>query len=272
MNNDRVVARVTAKGSEDRRPEGEIIKILKRANTKVVGTFENSRYFGFVIPDDKRVTGDIFIPKDELNGAKPGYKVVAEIVKWPENRRNAEGRIVEVIGDSKDPGTDILSVIKAYDLKESFPEDVVRQTEGIPDKVDPERIKGRRDLRGLRMVTIDSEDARDLDDAVSVEKLPDGNYRLGVHIADVSTYVTENSPLDREALKRGTSVYLVDRVIPMLPARLSNGICSLNPHVDRLAFTVMMDLDSNGKVIDHEIFESVINIDERMTYTNVFFK
>ncbi len=270
MNNDRVVARITVKGTENRRPEGEIIKIIKRANAKIVGTFDNSSNFGFVVPDDRRITGDIFIPKDELNGAKPGFKVVAEIVKWPEARRNAEGRIVEVIGDSNEPGTDILSIIKAYDLKESFPEDVVRQADSIPEEIDPKMSSGRRDLRQLRMVTIDGEDAKDLDDAVSIEMLSNGCYRLGVHIADVSSYVTEGSPLDIEALKRGTSVYLVDRVIPMLPARLSNGVCSLNPQVDRLAFTVMMDLDQNGKVTSHEIFESVINIAERMTYTNVY--
>jgi ribonuclease R len=270
MNNDRVVVRVTVKGTEGRRPEGEIIKIIKRANTKIVGTFDNSSNFGFVVPDDRRVTGDIFIPKDELNGAKPGFKVVAEIVKWPEARRNAEGRIVEVIGDSNEPGTDILSIIKAYDLKESFPEDVIRQAESIPEKIDTNMLRGRRDLRKLRMVTIDGADAKDLDDAVSIEVLANGCYRLGVHIADVSSYVTEGSPLDIEALKRGTSVYLVDRVIPMLPARLSNGVCSLNPQVDRLAFTVMMDVDQSGKVTSHDIFESVINIAERMTYTNVY--
>ena len=270
MHNDRVIARVTTKGTGDRRAEGEIIKILKRANTKIVGRFESSNFFGFVIPDDRRVPGDIFIPKDEINGAKPGFKVMAEIIKWPEKRRNAEGRIIEIIGDSNEPGTDILSILKAYDLKESFPEEVIKQTESIPEQVDEKLLKGRRDLRKLRMVTIDGEDAKDLDDAVSIEKLPGGGYRLGVHIADVSSYVTEGSPLDVEALKRGTSVYLVDRVIPMLPARLSNGVCSLNPHVDRLSFTVMMDLDQNGKVVKHDIFESVINIDERMTYTNVY--
>lgn len=269
MHNDRAIARITAKGTGEKRSEGEIIKILKRANTRIVGTFENSRYFGFVVPDDRKITGDVFIPKDEINGAKPGYKVIAEIIKWPENRRNAEGKIIEIIGDSNDPGTDILSILKAYDLKETFPEDVVKQSESIKEKIDKKMLEDRHDLRKLRMVTIDGEDAKDLDDAVSVEKLQDG-YRLGVHIADVSSYVAEGSPLDAEALKRGTSVYLVDRVIPMLPARLSNGVCSLNPHVDRLSFTVMMDLDRNGKVVSHDIFESVINIDERMTYTNVF--
>jgi ribonuclease R len=242
---------------------------LKRANNRVVGTFENSRYFGFVVPDEKKICGDVFIPKDEFNNAKSGQKVIAEIVKWPEKRRNAEGKVVEIIGDKDKPGTDILSIIKSHNLPEQFPEDVLRNAESISDTVTEDMLKGRRDLRNLRMVTIDGEDAKDLDDAVSIQRLPDGNYRLGVHIADVSYYVTENSPLDREALRRGTSVYLVDRVIPMLPKKLSNGICSLNPNVDRLAFTVMMDIDNRGKVKNHEIYESVININERMTYNNV---
>lgn len=270
MHNDRVIARVNKKAIGDRRTEGEILKVIQRANLTIVGSFERSRYFGFVVPDDKRLPGDIFIPDNEFNGAKPGQKVVCEIVKWPEKRRNAEGRITEIIGDKDEPGADILSIIRSYNLKEEFPEEVMKQVEGIPDTVPEKMIKGRKDLRELRMVTIDGEDAKDLDDAVSVERLPGGKYRLGVHIADVSHYVTENSPLDKEALKRGTSVYLVDRVIPMLPRKLSNGICSLNPQVDRLAFTVMMDIDSSGKVVNHEIFESVIHIDERMTYTNVY--
>lgn len=270
MNNDRVVARITTRGFGGKRAEGEIIKILKRANTRIVGTFDSSNNYGFVIPDDRKLTGDIFIPGDEINGAKPGYKVVAEIVKWPDKRRNAEGRITEIIGDSSEPGTDIVSILKAYNLKETFPESVVRQTEAIPEEVTEEMLKDRKDLRRLRMVTIDGEDAKDLDDAVSIEKLPDGLYRLGVHIADVSNYVTENSPLDAEALKRGTSVYLVDRVIPMLPKKLSNGVCSLNPNVDRLALTVMMDIDKNGKVKQHDIFKSVIKTNERMTYTDVY--
>ncbi len=270
MNNDRVVARITTRGLGSKRAEGEIIKILKRANTRIVGKFESSNNYGFVIPDDRKLTGDIFIPGDEINGAKPGYKVIAEIVKWPDKRRNAEGRITEIIGDSSEPGTDIVSVLKAYNLKETFPENVIRQAEAIPEMVNEEMLKDRKDLRELRMVTIDGEDAKDLDDAVSIEKLPGGVYRLGVHIADVSDYVTENSPLDTEALKRGTSVYLVDRVIPMLPKKLSNGVCSLNPNVDRLALTVMMDIDKNGRVKQHDIFKSVIKTNERMTYTNVY--
>jgi ribonuclease R len=270
MHNDRVIARVNKKLVTDKRAEGEVLRILQRANSTIVGTFENSKYFGFVVPDNKRISSDIFIPKDEFNKAKPGQKVIAEIIKWPEKRRNAEGKIVEIIGDKDEPGADILSIIRTYNLNEEFPEDVVKQAEAVSDTVTEDMIGDRRDLRQLRMVTIDSEDARDLDDAVSLEFLPDGKYRLGVHIADVSHYVTEGSPLDKEAIKRGTSVYLVDRVIPMLPRKLSNGICSLNPKVDRLAFTVMMDIDSTGKVVAHEIFDSVININERMTYKNVY--
>ncbi|ACL76588.1 ribonuclease R [Ruminiclostridium cellulolyticum] len=270
MHNDRVVARVNKKSSSDRKMEGEIIRILKRANTTLVGTFENSMSFGFVVPDNKRISGDIFVSKSEFHGAKKGQKVVVEILKYPEARRNAEGRVIEIIGDRNETGVDILSIIKSYNLEEDFPEDVLNQANSIGDTVTEEMIQGRRDLRGLRMVTIDGEDAKDLDDAVSIETLENGNYRLGVHIADVTNYVTENSPLDLEALDRGTSVYLVDRVIPMLPRKLSNGICSLNPHVDRLSFSVMIDIDKNGKAYNHEIFESVINIDERMTYTNVY--
>jgi len=270
MHNDRVIARINKSNTGGKRAEGEVIKILKRANTFIVGTFESSRYFGFVVPDDKRIASDIFIPKDEINGAKSGEKVVVELIKWPEQRRNAEGRITEIIGHKDDPGNDILSIIKAHNLAQEFDEASLIQAEKIRDTVSEDMIKGRRDLRELRMVTIDGEDAKDLDDAVSVERLPDGNFRLGVHIADVSYYVTENSPLDVEALKRGTSVYLVDRVIPMLPKKLSNGICSLNPQVDRLAFSVIMDIDKQGRIINHEIFESVININERMTYTNVY--
>jgi ribonuclease R len=270
MHNDRIIARVNKKLTGDKRAEGEVLKVLQRANLTLVGTFESSRNFGFVVPDNKRIPGDIFISKEEFHKAKPGQKVVAEIIKWPEKRRNAEGRITEIIGNKDDPGTDIESIIRSYNLSESFPEDVIQQAEAVGDTVTEKMLKGRRDLRGLRMVTIDSEDAKDLDDAVSVEILPDGNYRLGVHIADVTHYVTEGSPLDKEAVKRGTSVYLVDRVIPMLPRKLSNCICSLNPKVDRLAFTVIMDIDRQGRVFSHEIFESVINIDERMTYTNVY--
>lgn len=270
MHNDRVVARVMSGTWGNKRAEGEVVRILTRANKTLVGTFDSSKYFGFVVPDNKRISTDVFISKDEVNGAKQGQKVVAEILKWPDSRRNAEGRIIEIIGDADAVGTDILSIIKSHNFLVEFPEEVIAQAEAIPDTVLEGLVEGRRDLRGLRMVTIDGEDAKDLDDAVSIQKLNGGIFRLGVHIADVSHYVTENSPLDKEALQRGTSVYLVDRVIPMLPKKLSNGICSLNPQVDRLAFTCMMDIDHTGRVVNHEIFESVIKTDERMTYTDVF--
>ncbi len=270
MDADRVVARINYRDYGDRKAEGEVVRILKRANTTVVGTFEKEAGYGFVVPDNRKISWDIFVSKENFNNAKSGQKVVVEILRWPEKRRNPEGRIVEILGYADEPGVDILSIIKAHNLRIEFPRDVIDQVSGIPQTVTQEMTVGRRDLRNLKIVTIDDEDAKDLDDAISIEKLPDGTYRLGVHIADVSYYVKENTPLDREALKRGTSVYLVDRVLPMLPAELSNGICSLNPGVDRLAFTVMMDIDSTGKVKDHEIFESVIRVTERMTYSNVY--
>lgn len=269
MHNDRVIARFTRAIIEGKRAEGQIIRILKRANSTIVGTFESSKYFGFVVPDDKKISQDVFISKDDFNGAKTGQKVVVEVTQWPKGRRNPEGRVIEIIGHKDDPGTDILSIMKQYHLSEEFPESVIRQAENIPDTVDEREIQARRDLRHLDIVTIDGEDAKDLDDAVSIEKLDNGNYKLGVHIADVSHYVTENSPLDKEAFKRGTSVYLVDRVIPMLPKKLSNGICSLNPQIERLTLSVFMEINKSGKVVNYEIFNSVIKTKERMTYTNV---
>lgn len=270
MHDDRVLVKILSRDSFNKKDEGEIVKILKRANQTVVGTLFSSRHFLYVIPDEKRITEDILIPAEETGGAIPGQKVVAEITKWPEKTKHAEGRIIEILGDKDDPNTDVLSIIRAFHLTEEFPENVIQQALKIEDSVPEEALEGRRDLRALRIITIDGEDAKDLDDAVSIEKTPEGIYRLGVHIADVSYYVTEGSPLDREALKRGTSIYFVDRVIPMLPPKLSNGICSLNPGVDRLTFSVFMTIDSKGNVVDHEIFESVINTTERMTYTNVY--
>lgn len=269
MNNDRVIARITKEALEGKRVEGEIIRILKRANTKIVGTLEKSENFGFVVPDDQRIYQDIFIAKGDLNEAKNGHKVVVEIIKWPESRRNPEGRIVEILGSSDTPGVDILSIIKKYNLPEEFTMDVEEYAKNISTEISEDEIKRRRDLRSMRIVTIDGEDAKDLDDAISIEKLEGDKYRLGVHIADVSYYVREKSPLDKEAFSRGTSVYLVDRVIPMLPKKLSNGICSLNPKEDRLTMTCMMIIDSTGKVVSYEIFESVIKTSERMTYTDV---
>lgn len=269
MNNDRVIVRLTSGELNTKKSEGEVIRILERANKRVVGLFESSANFGFVIPDDPRIYQDIFVPKAEFNSAKNGHKVVVEITVWPETKRNPEGRVIEILGHKDEAGTDILSIIRSHNLPEEFPEDVEFQANIISEKVQEEELEYRKDLRDRIIVTIDGEDAKDLDDAVNVEKLPNGNYLLGVHIADVSHYVFEKSALDMEALKRGTSVYLVDRVVPMLPRRLSNGICSLNPQVERLTLSCDMEIDSKGKVVKYEIYESFIKTRERMTYKNV---
>ncbi|EOD00754.1 ribonuclease R [Caldisalinibacter kiritimatiensis] len=269
LHGDKVVVRVSRTYEDLRKPEGEVIRILERANKKIVGTFEKSRNFGFVVPDDNRINMDVFIPKSEINGAKTDQKVVVEITKWPEKRRSPEGKVVEILGDKDDVGTDILAVIKKYGLSQEFPTKVINEAKSIPDTIPVSEIKRRRDLRDMTIFTIDGADAKDLDDAVSIEKLNNGNYKLGVHIADVSYYVKEGSKLDKEALKRGTSVYLVDRVIPMLPQKLSNGVCSLNPKVPRLTLSVFMETNEDGKVLSHEIVESIIQSKERLTYTDV---
>jgi ribonuclease R len=269
MHNDRVIVRLYRHLEDGRRREGSIIRILKRANEQVVGTFESSRNFGFVIPDDKRIGHDIFIPKEETAGAKNYEKVVVTITRWPEARRNPEGKVIEVLGHKNAPGTDVLSIVRKFRLPEAFPSEVLNAAERIPLKIADEELHNRKDLRSLPLVTIDGEDAKDLDDAVSLEILSNGNYYLGVHIADVGYYVKEGSLLDQEALKRATSVYLVDRVIPMLPQRLSNGICSLNANEDRLAMTCFMEINEEGTVVNYEICSSVIEVKERMTYKNV---
>lgn len=269
LNGDRVVAKISREVKGTKKCEGEIIRILERANKTVIGVYEDSRNFGFVVADDVRISQDIFIPKSQKSTAKAGDVVIAEITLWPEKRRNPEGKIIEVLGNKRDTGIDILTIIKKFKLPEKFPEAVESFAANIPDEIPKEEYERREDLRNIKMVTIDGEDAKDLDDAVSIEKLPNGNYKLGVHIADVSNYVTQNNPLDKEALKRATSVYLIDRVIPMLPRKLSNGICSLNPKVDRLALSCLMEIDKEGKVLDHKIYESVIKTNERMTYTDV---
>lgn len=269
MHNDKIIARITKGVVGGNKSEGEIIRILKRANEKIVGTFEKNRNFGFVVPDDRRIYQDIFVSKDDFGDAKEGHKVVIEITKWPEGRRNPEGKVIEILGHKNDAGTDILSIIRSHNLPEEFPAEVEIQASKIPDEVRSEQISNRRDLRNKIIITIDGEDAKDLDDAVSLEVLENGNYSLGVHIADVSQYVFESSPLDNEALKRGTSVYLVDRVIPMLPKKLSNGICSLNPQVDRLTLSCSMEINEKGNVVKYEIYESIIRTKERMTYGNV---
>jgi ribonuclease R len=269
MDGDLVLARVHKVGRDGRRAEGEVVRILKRGREKIVGTFNKvSSYFGFVIPDDKRIPTDIFIAPEYQMNARDGQKVVVKLHNIT-GRHSAEGEIVEILGFKNDPGVDILAIIRKHGLPEAFPEEVLREAEAIPDTISEAEVKGRRDLRGRRMVTIDGEDAKDLDDAVSVERLDNGNVLLGVHIADVSYYVKEGSALDREAYERGCSVYLVDRVIPMLPKRLSNGICSLNPKVDRLTMTCDMEIDSEGNVVRYEIYPSVIRTAERMTYTAV---
>lgn len=269
MNGDRILVQITREDKNGKKREGEVIQILERGNTKIIGVYEDSKNFGFVIAEDTRISQDIFISKKDRNGAKDGDVVVVEITKWPEKRRSPEGVVKEVLGQKGDKGLDILTIIKKYGLPEEFPPKVQAFAAGIDEEIPLKEYKRRKDLRDVRMVTIDGEDAKDLDDAVSIERLDNGRYRLGVHIADVSHYVREKNPLDKEALKRGTSVYLIDSVIPMLPKKLSNGICSLNPKVDRLTLSCIMVIDSTGKVLDHEIVESVIRTNERMTYTDV---
>ncbi len=252
-----------------KRREAEITKVIERATDIVVGTYERGKnHYGFVVPDNVRLSKDIFIPVEKSKGAMDGHKVVCEITDYGSQTRSPEGKITEILGHITDPGVDILSVIKGYNLSLEFPEKVKNMAERIPDEIQEAEMAGRLDLRDVMMVTIDGEDSKDLDDAVSLER--DGeNYRLGVHIADVSNYVKEDSALDKEALKRGCSVYLVDRVIPMLPRRLSNGICSLNESVDRLTLSCIMTIDKKGNVIDHRIAESIINTNRRMTYSAV---
>jgi len=268
LHGDTVLARVSSESSGQRK-EGTVIRILERGMTKIVGTYTESKSFGFVIPDEKKFAGDIFIPKAASNGAVEGHKVVVELTTYPEGRRSAEGEVIEILGHKNDPGVDILSVIHKHGLPQEFPGEVLQQANEAPETIDESEIENRRDLRNEMIVTIDGADAKDLDDAVTVTKLANGNYKLGVHIADVSHYVTEESPIDKEAAERGTSVYLVDRVIPMIPHRLSNGICSLNPKVDRLTLSCEMEIDSDGEVVNHEIFQSVIKTTERMTYSEV---
>lgn len=269
MHGDRVVARVAPAVEEGRSREGEIIRILERANEKIVGTFESSKTFGFVTPDNTKLSQDIFVPKKAFHGAKTGSKVVVEITKWPDRRRNAEGKVIEVLGKVGDPGVDVLSVMRQYDLSETFPEDVQAAASAMEQEPAPEEYRGRRDRRDFPIVTVDGEDSKDLDDGVFARRNEDGSFFLGVYIADVSWYVRENQPLDREAYERGTSVYLVDRVIPMLPKELSNGICSLNAGVDRLAMACEMQISVDGEVLSYEIVPTVIHVYRRLTYNIV---
>ncbi|WP_040676783.1 ribonuclease R [Paenibacillus sanguinis] len=271
MNGDTVLVRVSSKSAGGGKLEGEVVRIVNRAVTQVVGVFQHNETYGFVIADDKRINKDIFVPLEGFGGAVDGEKVVVKIVEYPEGRSAAVGQVIEILGHKDDPGVDILSIIRKHQLPETFPDEVMAEAQATPETIAEEEIirQRRRDLRDKVIVTIDGEDAKDLDDAVHVERLPSGNIRLGVHIADVGYYVRENSALDQEAYQRGCSVYLVDRVIPMLPHRLSNGICSLNPKVDRFALSCEMEFNEQMKVVNHDIYTSVIRTKERMTYTNV---
>lgn len=265
---DKVKVVITTEKNGGKRAEGKIVAIVEHEVKEVVGTFQKNRTYGFVIPDNAKINCDIFIPQEFMNGAVEGSKVVASISDYGSQSKNPQGKVTEVLGHIDDPGVDIMSIIKAYDLPVEFPESVKKAINDIPDVVSEKDKAGRVDLRNIQMVTIDGEDAKDLDDAVSISK--EGPvYHLGVHIADVSHYVTEGSALDKEALKRGTSVYLVDRVIPMIPHKLSNGICSLNQGEDRLALSCLMDIDEKGNVVGHRICETVINVDRMMSYTSV---
>ena len=294
LNGDRVQIVMENEGREGRRAEGTVIRVLEHANQEVIGYYQKNKGFGFVIPDNQKIAADVFIPEGKDMGAVTGHKVVAKLTDFGGKSKKPEGEIVEILGHINDPGTDILSIVRAYGLPEEFPEEVMEQAGLAPDEVyvpetptargygaeyglddlqsHPEwggDLAGRLDLRSLQTVTIDGEDAKDLDDAVTICRRGDGTWLLGVHIADVSHYVAENTALDVEALRRGTSVYLVDRVIPMLPHKLSNGICSLNAGTDRLALSCLMEIDSKGNVTDHRIAETLIRVDRRMTYTAV---
>lgn len=256
--------------SAGKRKEAKVVAVLDRKITQLVGTYQmsKSKKYGFLIPDNVKIPYDIYIPKERSKGAVSGHKLLVEITDYGNIKKSPEGKVVEILGHENDPGVDILSIVKGYELPTAFSEEVMQQARYVASEVTVKDCEGRRDLRNVTMVTIDGEDAKDLDDAVSVYF--DGkNYRLGVHIADVTNYVQEHSALDREALKRGTSVYLTDRVIPMLPHILSNGICSLNAGTDRLALSCLMTIDTKGEVIDYEICESVINVNFRMSYTGV---
>lgn len=270
MHNDRVMAEIVTAATDERRAEGKIIKVIQREVTKIIGTFQlSNKNFGFVVPDNKKFNKDIYVPKRFFSGAKDNDKVVCEITVWPQEDRKPEGKVVEVLGQKGERGVEIESIIREHGLPEEFPKKVLDEAEFVAVPIPEEEIERRYDIRDLKTFTIDGEDAKDLDDAVSIEILENGNFYLGVHIADVTHYVKEKSKLDKEALKRATSVYLVDKVIPMLPKTLSNGVCSLNPFEDKLTLSVFMEIDHKGKVVKYDIKETIINSKARMTYTEV---
>ena len=269
LNEDKVIIEIIKEKSKDQSSEGKVVKILKHEKDTVVGIFQKSQNFGFVVPDDKKFGTDIFISKKNFGKARNNHKVLVKITKYPKDGKKAEGEIIEVLGNVNEAGVDMLSLIKEHKLPAKFPEQVVEEAKKCGNEIDKEDIKNRVDLRDKIIFTIDGEDAKDLDDAVRVEKLENGNYKLDVHIADVSYYVKEDSLLDREALNRGTSIYMLGRVIPMLPRELSNGICSLNAGEDRFTLSCSMEIDNKGKVISAEIYKGIINVTERMNYTDV---
>ena len=269
LNGDIVEIQILSEKSENKKEEGKIIKIIRHEKDTVVGTFQKSRNFGFVVPDDKNFGTDIFISKSNWGKARNNHKVLVKITKYPEKGKNAEGEVIEVIGGVNEAGVDMLSLIKQYELPYKFPEEVVQEAKAYGNKIKEQDIEGRRDLRKDIIFTIDGADAKDLDDAIHVEKLENGNYKLDVHIADVSYYVREKTELDKEAYLRGTSIYMLGRVIPMLPRELSNGICSLNAGEDRLTLSCSMEITPKAKIVSSDIYKAVINVTERMTYTDV---
>ena len=269
LNGDRVLVKIEEEKNKLKKAEGKVVKILKHEKDTVVGRFEYNKNFGFVVPDDKNFGTDIFISKKNCGKARNNHKVLVKIIKYPEKGKKAEGKVLEVLGNVNEAGVDMLSLIKEYKLPSTFPEPVVEEAKKCGNKINEKDIKRRRDLRKETIFTIDGEDAKDLDDAVKVQKLENGNYKLDVHIADVSNYVKPNSLLDQEALIRGTSIYMLGRVIPMLPRELSNGICSLNAGEDRFTLSCTMEINDKGDVISSDIYKAVINVTERMTYTDV---
>ena len=267
LNNDTVIVEILSKNNGEKR-EGRILKILERDLSTVVGEIYFKKNKGYIIPDDRKLDIQLEVDKDKAMGAVDGHKVVARILKNITKNRY-KGEVIKIIGHKNDPGVDILSIVYKYEINDSFPDEVIKELDGIPEEVSSKEKIGRKDLTNEVIFTIDGDDTKDIDDAISIEVLENGNYKLGVHIADVSYYVKEGSALDKEAMDRGTSVYLVDRVIPMLPHKLSNGICSLNPGVERLAISCVMEVDQNGKTVDYQIFESVIKSRIQMTYKKV---
>ena len=269
LNGDTVAIKIIAEKEGDKKQEGKIVKIVRHEKDTVVGTFQKSRNFAFVVPDDKNFGTDIFISKANWGKARDKKKVLVQILKYPEKGKNAEGKVIEVLGGINEAGVDMLSLIKQYELPYKFPDEVVAEAKAYGDKIDPSDLPRRRDLRNDIIFTIDGEDAKDLDDAIHVEKLENGNYKLDVHIADVSHYVREKTELDKEAYLRGTSIYMLGRVIPMLPRELSNGICSLNAGEDRYTLSCSMEITPKAKIVSSDIYKCVIRVTERMCYTDV---